>query len=621
MGRFILFQLLIMQLTAGYGQKSDVDSICSSGELYLDSMMYDRAITEFKRGVQFSRESGDLTNEGYFLIDIGYSYQQKGNLKVALEYYEKARVIGERTENNDILATSYLNLGIINQQKGFHEQAMPLLFKAINYSEKTGNTEFMSSAFNSLGNIHNKLDHFKLALGYYKQALKHRQKSGLRTNNSDLIHSKIDVASSLTNIGDLFKNYNQYDSAIYYLEQALSYKGDISDTQFITGTMVTLGEVYVLQGRKSDGMRLFQESYKLRKTIKSSMGIANSANLIASLSLAEDQYNKAEFFILEAIKVSKRDSINEELLISYNLARKLYRLLHLHDKALYYDDQYISLNNILFNEKSIQSLDEMEARYQNQKNEEKIGTIQQIARSRMLLLWSGIGFLIIVLAFIIRAYFQKKRDKERIKKDNERIEEDNKKIETLMRELNHRVKNNLQLLSSMLSVQAGQLKNGVTKKVLIETENRVRAMAVVHKRLYMDEALTLINVPIFINDLIEDLKVSYGRNDLTVDAELEVINISADKAIPLGLMINEILTNSFKYAFNNNPKPHLEVKLRTGNNNLILTIQDNGPGIEIELKNNKTFGFKLIDIFCKQMYGEFKVNNNMGTCVTISIKL
>ena len=193
-------------------------------------------------------------------------------------------------------------------------------------------------------------------------------------------------------------------------------------------------------------------------------------------------------------------------------------------------------------------------------------------------------------------------------------------IKLLMKELHHRVKNNLQIVSSLLSLQSFRIKDKIAADAVREGQHRIEAMSLIHQRLYTNDNITEVNIKEFINDISESLMQAYGHNRnnfiLTLNIENEMMDV--DKAIPLSLIINELVTNAFKYAYNNIAKPVLTITLTKKQNDMQLFIADNGKGIDMEAwQNNKGYGKELVQTFVKQLDGEIIVRINNGTTFTI----
>jgi PAS domain S-box-containing protein len=209
------------------------------------------------------------------------------------------------------------------------------------------------------------------------------------------------------------------------------------------------------------------------------------------------------------------------------------------------------------------------------------------------------------------------------KKAEEEIKASLLEKETLLREIHHRVKNNLQIIASLLRLQE-YLGNDEIRNVLKESEGRVRIMAMVHEKLYRSSSLSNINSKEYINGLISDVFYNYGikKEDITTNLQLEDVNLNIETIIPLGLIINEIVTNSVKYAFpQGNGKITIKLKKGKGDEyNLI--IRDNGIGIpeNIDIEKTETLGLKLVNVLTSQIDGQIKLDRTKGTQFKITFK-
>ena len=178
--------------------------------------------------------------------------------------------------------------------------------------------------------------------------------------------------------------------------------------------------------------------------------------------------------------------------------------------------------------------------------------------------------------------------------------------EMLLKEIHHRVKNNLQIISSLLRLQSGTLSNHETKKILMEAENRVLAIALIHQKLYQNE-LNVVEMSKFSSDLFFRLKNVFdplGKNIILVN-KVESMKLNIDKAVPFGLILNELITNSFKHAFDHHPSPYIGIEIEKKDKNYILNYHDNGKGLppEIKFEDGKTMGLMLISGLSKQLNG------------------
>jgi two-component sensor histidine kinase len=197
-------------------------------------------------------------------------------------------------------------------------------------------------------------------------------------------------------------------------------------------------------------------------------------------------------------------------------------------------------------------------------------------------------------------------------------------LEILMKEIHHRVKNNMQIVSSLLDLQSISIKDPQISDAVKEGKNRVQSMALIHQNLYGEDNLKGIKAKQYINNLLKNLCDSYNISNekVKIHSNIEDLNLDVDTMIPIGLILNELLTNAFKYAFNTNTAGVLEIDLREENNQLQLSVKDNGPGFPLELdaKTTKSFGLRMIRAFAQKLKAVVEIKNNNGASVQLNIK-
>lgn len=205
-----------------------------------------------------------------------------------------------------------------------------------------------------------------------------------------------------------------------------------------------------------------------------------------------------------------------------------------------------------------------------------------------------------------------------------------KEKEVLLREVYHRVKNNLQVIASLLSLQASSLKDPKAVTMFRESQNRVKAMALVHEKLYQSHDLANVDFNAYIQSLVMSLIRSYGvlADAIAVNTSVENVSLSLDTAVPCGLLINELISNVLKHAFprlDRSPgrKGELTVRLRpVGQDTFELIVRDNGIGMppEVDVAHPETFGLKLIATLAKQLRGTLECRRNGGTEMRLVIR-
>jgi PAS domain S-box-containing protein len=211
------------------------------------------------------------------------------------------------------------------------------------------------------------------------------------------------------------------------------------------------------------------------------------------------------------------------------------------------------------------------------------------------------------------------------KEAEEKIRASLKEKEVLLKEIHHRVKNNLQIISSLLSLQSARTEHPEAVSVLRESRNRIRSMALIHERLYQSPNLASVDMLKYTTNLVSDLQRSYRPKDSSVrlTVTVEDIPLGITEAIPCGLIINELVSNGLKHAFPKGREGELTIQLQRGSaNQITLTVSDNGIGLpeSVDFRNSPSLGLTLINSLVEQLNGTIELDRRGGTVFTITFK-
>lgn len=197
--------------------------------------------------------------------------------------------------------------------------------------------------------------------------------------------------------------------------------------------------------------------------------------------------------------------------------------------------------------------------------------------------------------------------------------------ETMLREIHHRVKNNMQVMSSLLSLQSRSASDAVTKRMLEENQNRIQSMALLHEILYQSDDLAMVDFPKYLRRMADHLFRSYGvdSRQIRLRTELEPVSLALDDALPCGLLTSEVISNSLKHAFPGEREGEVQIKLRRRSaNEVMLALCDTGVGIPegIDWANSRSLGLRLIRAWAQQLRGKLEVESKNGTDVKLTFE-
>jgi two-component sensor histidine kinase len=264
----------------------------------------------------------------------------------------------------------------------------------------------------------------------------------------------------------------------------------------------------------------------------------------------------------------------------------------------------------------------------NLENLKPLAPIDKVALAFELIIAFSIIFYITYQYTLLHSISENKilNSNQELEIQNQQIKKQNHEKEILLKEIHHRVKNNMQIISSLMNLQSKSINDDTAISVLKESQGRIKTMMLLHQRLYLSEQnFSTLNFKTYLSDLVEDIDktLNTNKNKTEINIEIPEITIDIDTAIPIGLIVNELCTNAYKYALSENGK--LRIKLSIKNENEIcLEIADNGPGLKSEFnsENANTFGFRLILMLIKQLKAEinYTFENGAKFVITFPIK-
>lgn len=343
-------------------------------------------------------------------------------------------------------------------------------------------------------------------------------------------------------------------------------------------------------------------------TIFSRFGVTNIPEFCIRIdSLAKDQLNTKEYYYV----LFKLSRLNE----AHGDGREA--LLYLHDA------------NIALKKTYNTDLAESLAKYETTllKNSQEQHLEREKQKSELFIVISILSLLLFLITSLL--FWQRNKKGNLLKLQNieitqqrDNIKERDREKAILLKEIHHRVKNNFQVISSLLELQSAGIEDETALRITEEGKNRINSMALIHKKLYQNDDL-IMYFDEYIDKLSQDLFFSYGK-DKTAKLELNIPHIAfdLDTAIPLGLILNELITNALKYGMDNK-KPLLSISITQKDSTIFeLKVQDNGKGIaeNMDVLNMKSLGLQLVTGLSKQLQGEMACSNDNGALFTVTFK-
>ncbi|MBL7818326.1 MAG: hypothetical protein JNL70_25160 [Saprospiraceae bacterium] len=516
-----------------------------------------------------------------------FAVQEISEQQVYYDYlscFEQIKLLGFDAFKNYALDIILHEIGRNFYQLGDYDKALECLSDAEKVAIK-GN-HFHTLILNLIESIYANRKDFPHAIAYAQKIYEVNLNNKLSPNQDPKNWypifwrglSSLDIAQYLFEMGN-FEQGEAYADRGYELYKAQEDLNDMDKVVAAFDALQVLIKIKLQLGKLNEVEALFKKV----ETLKPRINLSEDINYFKPLRLYQNytQYYEVKKDLINAYRYLKLATDMQDSLNRRNDKRKLWQT-EMRVKADRYQAQI----------KSAEEESHLQERLRN------------IAVAALLLF---VGF-----AFVV--YRRIKKDNTIIKEQKALLETSLGEKETLLKEIHHRVKNNLQIISGLLEKQALKSHDATTRKLMKEGQNRVFSMALVHQNLYQSNNLNAIEIKFYLNMLTQHIKQSHAtlEQNIQVDLKADDSTVSIDTAIPLGLILNELITNCYKYAFTGRQKGKITVIFHQNEKDLYLCVSDNGVGLpeDFDIQKTNSLGMNLVRGLVRQMNGKLKFRSN-----------
>ncbi len=553
----------------------------------------------------------------YATKNKGLIADYRGELSKAINYYDIGiKICAQSTKWEKERIDFIANKGVAYYFAGDLGKAIHFYSEAEKALSKDQRNPTYAKVINNLASVYRNLKRYPDAIRMYKKSL------FIKKQTLD----SIGIANTLNNIGLCYAYQNLPRESVQYLTQAQNAYRALGQTSDMLSVNVSLAVAYNELGQLAKAKHLLKQSITLPNLKLSIHDLTQAKLLYVKILYGDKEYQHAQAVLKEIEPEILKTNFLKSKVTFYEW--KAYVLHAIQEnvaayQALIQHKLYLDTLNV---EAKLSLEKDMEAKYLNQEKEAQI-QIQKLQllknkRERLVFVFAMVA-LLLILGFAYRLSAQRKRANQLLGEKNKLIQQALEDKETLLKEIHHRVKNNLQIISSLLSLQSRRVEDPKVLEAIQDGQNRVQSMALIHQNLYQDENLVTVDAQLYIDQLIENLVRSYNVNPdgVTFSKNIDKLTLDVDTLIPLGLILNELISNTLKYAFEPNKSGQVNLSLKQQKNGLLLKISDNGQGFppDIDLKNLKSMGFRLIYSFTKKLNGVLKTWNEQGAHVEMFI--
>jgi two-component sensor histidine kinase len=516
----------------------------------------------------------------------------------ALEYYLKG-------DNQKKVADTYRTLSIDYINTRQLDKAQEVLFKSIEIYEATGDDGGLGSAFRSLGVLYMVMEDYQKSVAYTNKAVPLLEKA---ENYSAVAIAQFNL---ITGYGELGEFEKAYQAADYCLEVV---RTKAPEERFVPIRAYSYrGEVYIKAKDYDNALKDYIAAWELCKVQVGEERCATYRTEIGQVYLLQENYKLALEHLMAGVKAYEDKDQNSIIQPYVDLAKTYVGLGNFEQAYLYQEKANANSQKIL--EDKVANLEtEMAIKYETEKKDEAIASqaalIQQKSKTQNLMI--AIAALLSVFLLSLLYFFNKN------KKATSIIRAKNAENELLLKEIHHRVKNNLEMVKSLIALQSAQIEDGATKDAMIASQNRVQSMGIIHQKLYQGTNLGSIEMKDYFINLSEGILDTFNAEDqVKIECAMDNLDLDVDTAVPIGLIVNELLTNALKYAFPEKSQGVINISLeKTDDQHLKLKVQDNGIGKTVGLAPKGTgFGSQLVKLLTQQLNGTMVERTDHGTLV------
>lgn len=606
-----------LALRQATGQNDQATSLLHYAKLLEKIGSGDSAIIVLNELIIRTGKAGNQSLQGRAFETMADVYYRKGDIAQALNIINNAIRAYQISDEKKREAGATNLKGLYYKYLASYDKALEQYLKALQLYDELGEESSKAFVYTNLGVIYKNREEYDKAIDFHKRSLE--------------LHRKTDNVSGMAdcynNLGIVYKNQLRYQDALDYYTKALEIWRKVGNQRKESYTLNNMAVVYSAQENYQKAMDALTESLRLKELTNDVVTMCGVKVNMAQIFRVQNKLPLAEKALQEALEISLKTGTRESRLAVYEELTKVYQTIGDYKKAFVFQKHYMELNDSLYGLEKIRLMNELEIGYLEEKadreeeNRRKVESAegarrkaeqeQQADRLRLsrnlTIALTAISILsLLLLLSVYYRYRVTKRNRKALEEKNRLLIEttlSKDEKELLLSEIHHRVKNNMQIISSMLRLQAAQMPDEKMQNMFNEAQYRINSMSLVHEELYKTRDFSGLDVQPYIQNLAKQIIRSFTvSHEVELQYAVSSVFVGIDTVIPLGLIVTEMMTNSMKHAFHNHPNPCIYMKGYIVDEHLVLQIGDNGnDGSRSAPDKNTTLGLDLIETLSEQL--------------------
>lgn len=584
----------------------------------------DSALWLFKQGDALTKRFTLFSARVRLLGNAGKMYSNAGQFKMADSLAKEAFRFCKNRRDSAVAHTFW---GNVKEDQGQLDDAFRAFLMAYRLEKKGGDPILATYNLQQCAGILRDQGRLEQAAAYLEEAVRLAQKTGNIAGLAGAYHT----------LGGVCKELKVYTKALKYYQLSLALKKDVGRPQKVLNTIESMSDLYYQVGKYDSCLALCQQFLPLSQQIAYIKAEAPLALRAALTAGKMNQPTQARHYLAIGEQVLSKVKPSEELPGLYRLAADAAAVAQDFPKAYRYQTLFQRIQDSIYNTEKSQIIAELESRFESEKQKQQIEDLEEknelqairIAkeRSQRFALLGGAILLAILAVVLWRNVKSRKQHNATLEKINQNLNLKNKEVQTLLREVHHRVKNNLQIISSLLRLQARGVEQDDAAEALRISQSRVQSIALLHQRLYQDNGLNQVPIRTYFHDLAQSLQDTYrlDENQIQLQVNVDDFELDVDLAIPIGLITNELIINAIKHAFPLHRAGLIELLVKKTGAQIAIFVKDNGIGLKLSegkpLIKKSAFGLELVESLAEKIQGHLSFRNGQGTQVELLIPI
>ncbi len=643
----VLLAMFVNTASAALNRQEKIDSIINvlpklkedtNKVILMDFVAAELSYIDAAKGMQYSQMELALAKKlnwrrgiGLAYVAIGYNYEATGDIPNCVNANIEAIKYFEETGLRQGIGVAYSTIGNLYLQTNIYDKAIENSFKAIKIFEELKDTANTARMHANIGGAYLGLKNYDKSLKYYREA----QREMIWVKDS------FNLGIVYGDIGSVYFETSDYNKSLDYSRISLSIFNRLDDEPQISHALGQIGKAYYKLKDIDEALDYIYRSILIKRKLNIEYELADNLGVLGTICLdyykdsgvgysnkiIKELYGSKSLLTIadsafnQALRLEKKYGSLENAMVVYKQLSEINKIKGDYKKAFDFYQEYTTYKDSVDRTRNTEKI----AKFENERalliKQRQIEEDQRKSKERLFFI-SITVLLLIIIIIVVRNFYKQRtltKQKEDLANQKELLIQDK---DVLIKEIHHRVKNNLQVVVSLLDLQTGNTNDEVAKRAMTESAVRVKSISLIHRFLYQNDNITSIEFNNFIKELFAQVYIVFKSpgQQISLNENVPLTYLDIDTAVPLGLILNELLVNSFKYAFLSK-NGHIDITLEANDEGYVLQFSDSGPGLggSFDIKMASTMGMTIMRNLSKQLGGKIYYDN-YGNKFIISFK-